>query len=98
MGIESGSPDEGPAHEVDVAAFQMDKFKVTNADFATFVEATGYQPYPGNTQPDPFYGEQFRVIRGAGWFEEAPQVVAYNRNAADPDKTANDDLGFRCAK
>jgi formylglycine-generating enzyme required for sulfatase activity len=63
--IESGSPDEGPAHEVDVAAFQMDKFAVTNADFATFVEATGYQPYPGNTQPDPFYGEQFRVIRGA---------------------------------
>lgn len=210
MGIDSGSPDEGPAHEVDVAAFQMDKFEVTNADFATFVEATGYQtdaekmgasrtwrddygdgednhpvvrvtwndavayctwldkrlpseaewekaargpegftypwgddwdpsqanvkesglrgttavgsyppngyglhdiagnvwewtndwyqPYPGNTQPDPFYGEQFRVIRGAGWFEEAPQVVAYNRNAADPDKTANDDLGFRCAK
>jgi sulfatase modifying factor 1 len=57
-----------------------------------------YQPYPGNTQPDSFYGEQFRVIRGAAWFEEAPQVVAYNRNAADPDKTANDDLGFRCAK
>jgi formylglycine-generating enzyme required for sulfatase activity len=57
-----------------------------------------YQPYPSNTQPDPFYGEQFRVIRGAAWFEEAPQVVAYNRNAADPDKTANDDLGFRCAK
>jgi len=210
MGIHSGSPDEGPAHEVDVAAFRMDKFEVTNADFATFVEATGYQtdaekmgasrawrddygngednhpvvrvtwndavayctwldkrlpseaewekaargpegftypwgddwdpsqanvkesglrgttavgsyppngyglhdiagnvwewtndwyqPYPGNTQPDPFYGEQFRVIRGAGWFEEAPHVVAYNRNAADPDQTANDDLGFRCAR
>jgi formylglycine-generating enzyme required for sulfatase activity len=27
MGIDSGSLDEGPAHEVDVAAFQMDKFE-----------------------------------------------------------------------
>jgi iron(II)-dependent oxidoreductase len=210
MGTDGGSPDEGPAHEVDVAAFQMDKFEVTNTDFATFVEATGYQTdaeksgasriwrdeygdgednhpvvrvtwndavayctwlgkrlpgeaewekaargpegfvypwgndwdptqanvkesglrgttavgsyppngyglhdmagnawewtsdwyqaYPGSTQDDPFYGEKFRVIRGGGWFEEAPQVVTYNRNAADPEATANDDLGFRCAK
>ena len=34
MGIDSDTPDEGPAHEVDVAAFQMDKFEVTNTDFA----------------------------------------------------------------
>jgi formylglycine-generating enzyme required for sulfatase activity len=210
MGIDGGSPDEGPAHEVDVPTFQMDKFEVTNADFAAFVEAAGYQTdaekrgasrmwrddygvgednhpvvrvtwndatayctwlgkrlpseaewekaargpegfvypwgdewdptqanvkesgirgttavgsyppngyglhdmagnvwewtgdwyqaYPGNTEPDPFYGEQFRAVRGGGWFEEGPQVVTYNRNAADPDATANDDLGFRCAK
>jgi iron(II)-dependent oxidoreductase len=210
MGTDNGNPDEGPVHEVDVAVFQMDKFEVTNADFATFVEATGYQtdadksgasrtwrdeygdgrhnhpviratwndavaycgwlgkrlpseaewekaargpdgfiypwgnewdpakgnvkesglrgtvaagsypangyglfdmagnvwewtsdwylPYPGNNEPDQFYGEEFRVIRGGGWFEESPQTVSYNRNAADPDTTANDDLGFRCAK
>jgi formylglycine-generating enzyme required for sulfatase activity len=210
MGTDGGSPDEGPAHEVDVPAFQLDKFEVTNADFAAFVAATGYQTdaeksgakriwrddfgagednhpvvrvtwndavayctwlgkrlpsevewekaargpegftypwgnewdptqanvkesglrgttavgsyppnkyglhdmagnvwewtgdwyqaYPGNTQVDPFYGEQFRVVRGGGWFEEALQLVTFNRNAADPDKTANDDLGFRCAK
>ena len=47
---------------------------------------------------DEFFGEKFRVIRGGGWFEEAAMLVAYNRNAADPNKTANDDLGFRCAK
>ena len=210
MGTDEGSPDETPAHEVDVPAFRMDKFEVTNVDFVTFVEATGYQTdaeksgasriwrdeygsakdnhpvvrvtwndavaycewlgkrlpseaewekaargpegfvypwgndwdptqanvkesgirgttavgsyppngyglhdlagnvwewtsdwyqaYPGNTQPDPFYGEEFRVVRGGGWFEEGPQLVTYNRNAADPDATANDDLGFRCAK
>lgn len=210
MGTDNGSPDEGPAHEVDVPTFQMDKFDVTNADYAIFVQATGYETYaeknktgptwrdkysagkdnhpvvyvtwndavayctwlakrlpseaewekaargpqdfiypwgndwdptqanvkesglrgttavgsyppnsyglfdmagnvwqwtgswyeayPGNTTPDPYYGEKFRVVRGGGWFEEAPQVTAYNRNAADPNATAHDDLGFRCAK
>ena len=57
-----------------------------------------YLAYPANPITDKFYGEQFRVVRGGGWFEEGPQLVAYNRNAADPDATANDDLGFRCAK
>jgi formylglycine-generating enzyme required for sulfatase activity len=210
MGTDSGSPDESPAHQVDVPAFQLDTFEVTNADFAAFTQATDYQTdaekkqasrtwrdeygegkdnhavvrvtwndalaycewlgkrlpseaewekaargpdgfvypwgndwdptkanvkesglrgtaavgsyppngygladmagnvwewtgdwyqaYPGNTAPDQFYGEKFRVVRGGGWFEEAPQLVAYNRNAADPNATANDDLGFRCAK
>jgi formylglycine-generating enzyme required for sulfatase activity len=210
MGADRGNPDEGPAHQVDVPAFKIDKFEVTNADFAAFVKATGYQtdaenrgasrvwrdeykegkdnhpvvrvtwndavayckwlgkrlpseaewekaargpegfrypwgndwdatkvngkesglrgttavgsyppngyglfdmagnvwewtadwyqPYPGNSTPDQFYGEKFRVVRGGGWFEEGPQLVTYNRNAADPNTTANDDLGFRCAK
>ena len=60
--------------------------------------ADWYQAYPGNTAGDPYYGEQFRVTRGGGWFDEEPQSTTYNRNAADPTKTANDDLGFRCAR
>ena len=60
--------------------------------------ADWYQAYPGNTADDPYYGEQFRVTRGGGWFDEEPQSTTYNRNAADPVKTANDDLGFRCAR
>jgi len=210
MGADRSNPDEAPPHEVDVPAFTMDQFEVTNVDFAAFVDATGYQtdaekrgasrtwrdeykegkenhpvvrvswndavayctwlgkrlpgeaewekaargpegfrypwgnewdatkvngkesglrgtaavgsyppngyglldmsgnawewtsdwyqPYPGNTTPDQFYGEKFRVVRGGGWFEESPQLVTYNRNAADPAATANDDVGFRCAK
>lgn len=42
-GSEAGNEDEAPAHEVDLPAFEIDKFEVTNADFAQFVEATGYQ-------------------------------------------------------
>jgi formylglycine-generating enzyme required for sulfatase activity len=34
---------EGPAHEVTIAAFWMDAHEVTNAEFAAFVDATGYK-------------------------------------------------------
>jgi formylglycine-generating enzyme required for sulfatase activity len=211
MGSDSGDPEDAPARDVDLPAFEIDKFEVTNADFDAFVKETGYvtfaeqqgarnwrdewgngednhpvvmvtwddataycewlgkrlpaeaewekaargedgrsftwgtewdpnkanvkerglrgtaavgsfgegaspygvedmtgnvwewtagwyQPYPGNTAADPYYGEKFRVTRGGGWFEEEPQSTTFNRNAADPGKTANDDLGFRCAR
>ena len=43
MGSDTGEADEAPAHEVDLPAFEIDQFEVTNADFAQFIEATGYQ-------------------------------------------------------
>jgi len=58
--------------------------------------ADWYQPYPGNTVPDDFYGEKFRVVRGGGWFDEPDQVLTVNRSSTSP-KAANDDIGFRCA-
>jgi sulfatase modifying factor 1 len=44
MGTDSPSawPDERPAHPVSVQGFWMDETEVTNAQFAQFVEATGY--------------------------------------------------------
>lgn len=211
MGSDKGDPEDAPAHQVDLPAFEMDKFEVTNADFAAFVEEAGYvtfaeqkgfrgwrdewsmgednhpvvmvtwddataycqwlgkrlpteaewekaargedgrtfpwgedwdpakanvketglrgtaavgsfgagaspygvedvignvwewtagwyQPYPGSTTLDDRYGEKYRVTRGGGWFELEPQATTFSRNAADPHKTANDDLGFRCAR
>ncbi|MGB1020325.1 MAG: formylglycine-generating enzyme family protein [Flavobacteriaceae bacterium] len=35
-------PDEAPPHQVEVDGFWMDKTEVTNAQFAAFVNATGY--------------------------------------------------------
>jgi formylglycine-generating enzyme required for sulfatase activity len=211
MGSDEGDPEDAPAHEVDLPAFEIDKFEVTNVDYSTFTEETGYvtfaeeqghgswrdewgigedshpvvlvswddaqaycewlgkrlpaeaewekaargddgrifpwgndwdpnkanvqerelrgttvvgsfgdgaspfgvedmagnvwewtadwyRAYPDNTAEDPYYGEQFRVTRGGGWFDLEPQATTFNRNAADPQKTANDDLGFRCAR
>src|SRR5437762_1582167 len=44
MGTDSdlGWPDEKPAHRVRVDGFWMDETEVTNAQFRTFIDATGY--------------------------------------------------------
>jgi formylglycine-generating enzyme required for sulfatase activity len=43
MGNDAGDGDEQPAHTVTLEAFEIDMFEVNNADFARFVEETGYQ-------------------------------------------------------
>ncbi len=45
MGRNDGSPDEGPAHEVEIKPFFLDTQEVTNQDYKRFVEATG-RPAP----------------------------------------------------
>lgn len=42
MGSERFYPEEGPAEQVTVGPFAISTTEVTNADFAAFVEATGY--------------------------------------------------------
>ncbi len=42
MGSNAFYPEEGPVHEVRVVEFELDPHPVTNAQFAAFVEATGY--------------------------------------------------------
>jgi len=209
MGTDSGEPNEAPVHEVDLPTFMIDKFEVTNADLAAFVEATGYETYaekqgrtswraaytagkdshpvvyvtfgdamayctwagkrlpteaewekaargpegflfpwgndwdpsqanvkdsglrgtaavgsyppneyglcdmagnvwewvdspyaayPSSDYQDSKYSPDLRGLRGGGWFDDEEQVRATNRNAGDPTITANDDIGFRCAR
>ncbi len=210
LGNDNSDPNEAPAQELDLPAFMMDAFEVTNADFAGFVEATGYATfreqeespqnwrsaytegkdnhpvvfvtfedaqafcdwagkrlptefewekaargpqrypypwgdeydptmlngkdsglrattavgsypangyelfdmagnvkewvaspyvaYPGSDYQDSHYSPDFRGIRGGGWFDESEFVLSTNRNGGDPKITANDDIGFRCAK
>ena len=43
MGTDDDLPFEGPAHEVTVKSFWIDRREVTVAEFAAFVEATGYR-------------------------------------------------------
>jgi formylglycine-generating enzyme len=43
MGSEKNYPEERPVHRVTVDGFWMDRYPVTNARFANFVEATGFR-------------------------------------------------------
>lgn len=62
-------------------------------------EWTGSKPekYPGNTTNSKLYGSNLYILRGGGWFDVQDQLTTFYRNSAVPT-TANDDLGFRCAK
>ncbi|MGZ8804747.1 MAG: SUMF1/EgtB/PvdO family nonheme iron enzyme, partial [Microbacterium sp.] len=42
MGSEDFYADERPVHQRRVDAFELDRYPVTNADFAAFVDETGY--------------------------------------------------------
>jgi serine/threonine-protein kinase len=55
------------------------------------------KPYPGNTGASKLYGDKLYIIRGGGWFDVQDQLTSFNRNSGTAT-TANDDLGFRCAK
>jgi formylglycine-generating enzyme required for sulfatase activity len=213
MGQDGSKPKNGPAHEVDLPAYEIDRFEVTNEEFAWFIDQTGFVSYaeqnssknwrdaaegkpnhpvvyvtwddataycewagkrlpteaewekaargtdgrayawgdsfvaengnfyeggirgttavgsfgagaspyevfdmagnvrewvedyflayPGQAaDADPFFGEENRVNRGGGWFdgEDGELVTTYNRNAGPPGTSANDDIGFRCAR
>jgi len=43
MGSETGNDDEKPVHRVSLDAFYIDKYEVTNAQFAVFLNAKGNQ-------------------------------------------------------
>ncbi len=45
MGRDNGSPDEGPAHEVEIKSFFLDAQEVTNLEYKRFADATG-RPAP----------------------------------------------------
>lgn len=57
-----------------------------------------YVAYPGSGYQDRHYNPDYRGIRGGGWFDEENFVLSTNRNGGDPKITANDDIGFRCAR
>ena len=75
MGSDTHYPDEAPVMEVEVPAFRIMSHEVTNAQFASFVEATGYvtsaermteQGYPSNGSAV-FDGFGWRFAEGAHW-------------------------------
>jgi sulfatase modifying factor 1 len=79
MGSEAFYPEEGPVRPVRVGAFWIDEHPVTNADFARFVEETGYRTfaetppdpkaYPGMAPEDAVAGSLVFSPAAAGWWD-----------------------------
>ena len=59
--------------------------------------ADWYQPHPGNTHPNDFYGKQFKIIKGGSWFSNMDLARIPVRGKSLPNRRSNY-IGFRCAK
>ena len=79
MGRDDGPPDEAPRHRVSVRDFWIERHKVTNAEFALFLNATGLRP-PGSDRRYDEDDADARIHRSRGlWiadpgFERHPVV------------------------
>ena len=76
MGSDRGYADEGPAHRASTGGFWIDRHEVTNARFAEFVEATGYETSAEREQrvttPD---GEVIVLEPGSAVFRSPERLV-----------------------
>ncbi|MFB9864384.1 formylglycine-generating enzyme family protein [Rufibacter immobilis] len=71
-------PDAQPIHEIELSGFFMDEHEVTNAQFAEFVQATGYVSVAERTpNPADFSGvPPEKVVAGSGVFTPPPTKVS----------------------
>jgi formylglycine-generating enzyme len=68
MGSNNGSPAESPQHKKFFPSFAMDKFLVTNSDFAKFVDDTGHKTCAEKIGYAWGYdGQQYKNIQGLNW-------------------------------
>ena len=71
MGRDGGPPEEAPLHRVYVRDFWIDRHKVTNAEFAAFLNATGLRP-PGSPRRYDEDDEDARIrLRDGRWIGDA---------------------------
>jgi formylglycine-generating enzyme required for sulfatase activity len=76
MGSDTHYPEERPAHRVTVDAFRIDRFPVTNADFARFATATGHVTL-AERAPDPadYPGADPAMLQAGSLLFTAPEKV-----------------------
>lgn len=70
MGTNNGLPQEGPAHNVTVKSFSIDKSPVSVLQFRTFIDATSYKTEAekfGDSGVFNFDKQQWELMPGAFW-------------------------------
>jgi sulfatase modifying factor 1 len=69
MGADGGDREEGPAHQVLLNAFWIDRYEVTNGQYMKFMEATRRRP-PA-TWSIPKLGDEEQPVVGVSWEDAA---------------------------
>lgn len=69
MGSDKGDEDEFPVHRVNLNAFYIDKFEVTNGRFAKFVDAIQSEPPWGFADKDTPVTSADRPVRWVSWMD-----------------------------
>lgn len=67
MGAADGEHAERPVHRVTLSAFAIERFEVSNAEFAAFVAATGHVTDPERSGMGWHWTGEWREVRGADW-------------------------------
>ncbi|MFD5179378.1 formylglycine-generating enzyme family protein [Nocardia sp. NPDC058379] len=77
--------DEAPQHTQTVAAFSIDRHLVTNADYAEFVDATGYLTQAELDGSGLVYGHSYwDTVAGVCWRHPAPGIDAVTARPLHP--------------
>ena len=71
MGRDDGPPEEAPLHRVFVTDFWMERTKVTNAEFAAFLNATGLRPPGSERRYDEDDADARIHLRNGRWTADA---------------------------
>lgn len=85
-------PDEHPVHEVALDGFYMDATEVTNAEYARFVEATGYVTYAERSHTREEYAGQVPDISMIKEEDLQPGSICFNPNFDASEIDLNDPL------
>ena len=89
MGMEHSHPDEVPVHAVTLTPFLLDRNEVTNRQFASFVDATGYVT---RAERDGYAwgylrgASDFQAVTGANW--RHPKGASKGRDRSRVSKIA----------
>jgi formylglycine-generating enzyme required for sulfatase activity len=79
MGQADGRDEERPVHEVQVSAFHLCRFQVTNADYDAFRHATG-RPMP-SCREKPGFDQPAQPVVAVSWFDAAAYCEWLSREA-----------------
>ena len=98
MGSDRHYPEEGPAHAVTVDGFWMESHEVTNAQFAAFVDATGYLTVAERPLDQPTsLAPRRRIYSRARWCSSGREVPSISGISASggPGRQARSGVGRR---